>query len=133
MVEASFTVYHRRATQLADAMKLCRDDLSAYASAAALLAIHSAISYSDAVLIGLGGTRPRGENHREAVTALRRACTRAKIDQHGITHYQKLVSTKTDISYGEKRVDDERVEALCITAERFRVWAERILQKREGR
>jgi hypothetical protein len=133
MVDARFTVYHRRATQLADAMKLCQDDLPAYASAAALLAVHSAISYSDAVLIGLGGTRPQGENHREAVTALRRACTRAKIDQHGITHYQKLVSTKTDISYGEKRVDDGRVEALCITAERFRVWAERILQKREGR
>ena len=133
MAEASFTVYHRRATQLADAMKLCRDDLSAYASAAALLAVHSAISYSDAVLIGLGGTRPRGENHREAVTALRRACTRAKIDQQGIRHFQKLLGVKTDISYGEKRVDDERVEALCITAERFQVWAERILRKREGR
>ena len=70
-------------------MKLCQDDLSAYASAAALLAVHSAISYSDALLIGLGGTRPRGENHREAVTALRRACTGAKIDHQGITHFQK--------------------------------------------
>ena len=133
MLEASFTVYYRRAMQLADAMKLCRDDLPAYASAAALLAVHSAISYSDAVLIGLGAARPRGENHREAVTALRRTCTRAKIDAHGITHYQKLVSAKTDISYGEKRIDDEKAEALCITAERFRVWAERILQQREGR
>lgn len=133
MGEVHFTVYRRRATQLADAMKLCQDDLPAYASAAALLAVHSAISYSDAVLIGLGGTRPRGENHREAVTALRRACTRAKIDQQGITHYQKLMSIKTDISYGEKRVEDEWVETLCISAERFRVWAERILHKREGR
>jgi hypothetical protein len=114
-------------------MKLCRDDLPAYASAAVLLAVHSAISYSDAVLIGLGGTRPRGENHREAVTALKHACTKAKVDQHGIRHFQNLVSAKTDISYGEKHVDDERVEALCITAERFRVWAERILQQREGR
>lgn len=133
MIEASLAVYYRRATQLADAMKLCRDDLPAYASAAALLAVHSAITYSDAVLIGLAGTRPRGENHREAVTALRRACNRAKVDQQGISHYQKLVGIKTDISYGEKRVEDERAEALCITAERFRVWAERILQKREGR
>jgi hypothetical protein len=133
MVEASFTVYHRRATQLADAMKLCRDDLSAYASAAALLAVHSAISYSDAVLIGLGGARPRGENHREAVTALKRVCTWAKVDQNGIKHFQSLVGVKTDISYGEKQNDNERVSKLCITADRFRVWAERILQKREGR
>jgi hypothetical protein len=40
---------------------------------------------------------------------------------------------KTDVSYGEKRVDDERATALFVTAERFRVWAERILQQREGR
>ena len=133
MVEARLAVYYRRATQLADAMKLCREDLSAYASAAALLAVHSAISYSDALLIRLSDTRPRGENHREAISALKRACTKAKIDQHGIKHFQNLVSAKTDVSYGEKRVDDERVEALCITAERFQVWAERILQQREGR
>jgi len=133
MIGASFTVYYRRATQLADAMKLCQEDLSAYASAVALLAVHSAISYSDALLIGLGSTRTRGENHREAITALKRACTRAKIDQQGIGHFQKLLSVKTDVSYGEKRVDDERATALFVTAERFRVWAERILQQREGR
>ena len=133
MVEARFTVYYRRATQLADAMKLCQGDLSAYASAAALLAVHSAISYSDAVLIGLSGARPRGENHREAITALKRACSGARIDHRGITHLDRLLGAKTDISYGEEQVDDERITALCIAAERFQVWAERILQRREGR
>jgi hypothetical protein len=133
MVEARFIVYHRRATQLADAMKLCQDDLSAYASAAALLAVHSAISYSDAVLIGLGGARPRGENHREAITALKRACTGAGVDLRGIVHLRKLLGSKTDISYGEQQVDNERIAALCIAAERFETWAERILQKRGGR
>jgi hypothetical protein len=133
MVEAGFAIYYRRAAQLADAMKLCQDDLASYASAAALLAVHSAISYSDALLTGLASRRPHGENHQEAVTALKRACTRARIDHQGIPHFQVLLSAKTEISYGEKRVDDERVAALCIKAERFRVWAERILQKREGR
>ena len=133
MIEASFTVYHRRARQLAGAMKLCQDDLAAYASAAALLAVHSAISYNDALLIGLGGARPRGENHREAVPALKRTCTKAGIDHLGIAQYQKLLSAKTGISYGDKQVDDEKVTALCIAAERFQTWAERILQKREGR
>ena len=114
-------------------MKLCQEDLSEYASAAALLAVHSAISYNDALLIGLGGARPRDENHREAVTALKRACTGAKIDHRGIAHLQSLLGAKTEISYGEKRVDNERIKALCIAAERFQVWAERILQGREGR
>lgn len=136
MIHASLAVYHRRAMQLADAMKLCQVDLAAFASAAALLAVHSAISYSDAVLIVLGSSRPRGENHREAIGALKRACTAARIDKQGIPHFQRLIGAKSDISYGEKRVDGERVVALCATAERFQVWAERILQRqqpREGR
>jgi len=133
MIDARFTVYYRRATQLADAMKLCEGELSVYASAAALLAVHSAISYNDAILIGLGGTRPRGENHQEAITALKRACTGARIECQGIAHLQRLLGAKTDVSYGEKQVDNERIEALCIAAERFQVWAERILQRREGR
>ena len=133
MIEASFTVYYRRATQLADAMKLCQDDPTAYASAAALLAVHSAISYSDAVLLGLGSSRPRGENHREAITALKRACTRAGIEIQGLPHFQRLIGAKSDISYGDKQVDNDRVKALCAAAERFQVWAERVLQRREGR
>ena len=133
MNEASFTVYYRRATQLANAMKLCQDDLPAYASAVALLAVHSAISYSDAILIGLGGVRPRAENHWEAVAALKRTCTKAGIDRQGIPHFQRLLSAKTDISYGEKQVDNEKVTALYWAAVRFQTWAERILPRREGR
>jgi hypothetical protein len=133
MVKVCSTVYHRRARQLAGAMKLCQDDLTAYASAAALLAVHSAISYSDAILTGLGGARPRGENHREALTALKRICTKAGIDHQGITHFQRLLSAKTDISYGEKSVNEVRITALCEAAKRFETWAERILQRQEGR
>jgi hypothetical protein len=133
MVDARLEVYHNRAEQLADAMKLCQDDLHSYASAAVLLAVHSAISYNDAVILGLGGERPRSPDHRQAVPALKRACTGAKIDQQGVTQLTKLVNAKTDISYGDKMIDDERVSALCIAAERFQVWAERVLQKQRGR
>jgi hypothetical protein len=130
---AGFDTYYRRAIQLADAMRLCQDDLPAYASAAALLAVHSAISYNDAVLIGLGSRRPRSENHRAAVSALKQACTREGVDHQGIPHFEKLLSAKTDISYGEKHVDDERIAKLCTYAERFQKWEERTLQQREGR
>ena len=133
MIETRFTVYHRRARQLAGAMKLCQDGMPEYASAVALLAVHSAISYSDALLIGLGGKRPRGENHREAITALKRVCTGAKIEQQGIAHLQKLLSAKTDVSYGEKPVSEVRITALCDAATRFETWAERVLHSRKGR
>ena len=68
-----------------------------------------------------------------AATALKRACTGARIDHDGITQLQKLLSAKTDISYGEKQVDDERTTALCKAADRFQTWAERILKNLEGR
>jgi hypothetical protein len=133
MLDASFAVYYRRAAQLASAMRLCRDDLSAYGYAAALLAVHSAISYSDAVMIGLIGKRPRGEDHRQAIIALKRACAGAKIDQRGISNLQALLSVKTDISYGDQVIDNVRIEALCDAAERFQTWADRVLAKKEGR
>ena len=114
-------------------MRLCQDDLPGYASAAALLAVHSAISFSDALLIGLGGKRPRGENHNEAIPALKRACTGAKIDHQGVAHLQKPLSAKTDVSYGDKQIDFEKTTALCNAATRFETWAERVLQRGEGR
>ncbi|HZB87951.1 MAG TPA: hypothetical protein VE291_04775 [Terracidiphilus sp.] len=132
MGTADLGTYHRRAVQLADAMKLCQDDLPAYASAAGLLAVHSAISYSDAVLIGLGGKRPRGEDHRQAAAALKRACTQTRIDQRGIRHLETLLSAKAEIAYGERETTQDRIKALCITAERFRAWSEPILRRRRG-
>lgn len=130
MADARFDVYYRRAIQLADAMRLCQDDMAAYASAAALLAVHSAISYSDALLIMLTSRRSHGENHRDAVRTLKMACTSAKIDQQGVAHFQKLLNAKTNISYGDQQVDDERAKALCITAGRFQAWVEKRIAER---
>jgi hypothetical protein len=123
----SLKIYHDRAVQLADGMRLCQDDLAAYASTAALLAVHSGISYGDAVLIRLEGKRPKHEDHRQTVALIEKACRKAGIDSKGITHLQQLLSAKNDISYGDKSIDDTRIARLCIAAERFHRWAERIL------
>ena len=31
---------------------------------------------------------------------------------------------KTDISYGDKEVDNQLADALCVAADRFEAWAE---------
>jgi hypothetical protein len=127
MAEISVELYHGRALQLANAMKLCRDDLPSYAWAAALLAIHSAISYCDAVLIKLDGRRSHSQDHGQAVAAVIKACKKRKIQAEGIRHLDKLVGAKTNISYGDEQVGRETVEVLCLAAERFQAWAERLL------
>jgi hypothetical protein len=133
MDEISVVVYHGRALQLADAMKLCHDDMVAYAAAVGLLAVHSAISFSDAVLISLTGKRPHTQDHKQALAAITKACRKANIRTNGVKHLVKLVGAKTDVSYGEKAVDDERIEFLFVSAGRFQAWAERLLKRKRSR
>ncbi len=132
MDEIRIEVYHERATQLADAMELCHDSMADYASAVALLAVHSAISFNDALLTRLTGKRPKGDDHERVVSATRNACVKDNIEMQGIKHLARLLSAKTDISYGDKEVEYERIETLYETARRFQTWAERVI-KRKGK
>ncbi len=124
MDEISDRVYRDRGSQLAKAMRLCRYNHPAYPSAAALLAVHSAIAYNDAVQIKLTGDRLRSQDHGQALAAIKRACGTAKIEPRGIAHLGRLLSVKTDVSYGDKDVDNQLAESLCVAADRFEAWAE---------
>lgn len=130
MTEASITVYEDRALQLAKAMNLCRRTETYYPSAAALLAVHSAIAYNDAVVMKLTGERPKTQDHSQAIAALRRACGRAKIEPEGISHLSRLLGAKTDISYGDRYVTNQLADVLCVAADRFEAWAERFVLKK---
>ena len=128
MSDIGLSVYHTRALQLADAMQLCRDDMDAYGSAAALLAIHSAISYNDAVVLTLLGRRPNTEDHQRAITATEKACAMARVNEkQGVKHLRKLLGAKNDVAYGDRQLEPATIEGLCIAAERFQTWAERLL------
>ena len=127
MAEISLGVYHGRALQLANAMELCHDDMTGYSAAVGLLAVHSAISYNDAVQIKLTGRRTKSEYHSRAIRATEAACQNARIGLRGVKHLEKLLSAKTDVSYGDERVDNRRVEFLYQSARAFRAWAEGIL------
>jgi hypothetical protein len=125
-------VYHGRALQLANAMNLCHAGIETYASAVALLAVHSAILFSDAVLIRLTGQRSHSKNHRKALEAITEACKNAKIRTDGVKHLHKLMSAKTDVSYGDKEVDEQTVQVLYVAAGRFQAWAEHVLKNERG-
>lgn len=125
MSEVVFEVYRERAREFADAMRLCNDDIRSYASAVALLAVHSAISYNDALLIKLTGVRPKGDNHNSVIHSAKRACEKANVDPAGIKHLEKLLGAKTEVSYGDHKVGTEYAQTLNIAAERFQAWVER--------
>ena len=113
-------------------MELCHDGIENYASAVALLAVHSAITFGDVVLITLTGRRSRVQDHRRAITSITAACKKAEVHPDGIRHLSALVGAKTDVSYGDEEVDRQRAEVLYVAARRFQTWAEGVLRTKEG-
>ena len=108
-------------------MRLCRED-SAYAAATALLAVHSAIAYNDALQAKLVGKVKQGKNHVATVAETRKACKQARLPDQGLRHLQKLIGFKSDISYGDRNVETQLSQELSIDAERFESWALRLLK-----
>jgi hypothetical protein len=108
-------------------MRLCRGD-AAYMAATALLAVHSSIAYNDAVYVKLTGKRHHNEDHQAAISNTRKVCDRLRLPVAGLSHLKRLIGYKTYISYGDQRVEDDLVEVLCLSAERFEAWAVNILR-----
>ncbi len=92
--------------------------------AAALLAIHSAISYADALRYGLGDDRLSSGSHGDAAGTLRKLCVAKGLpDLTGIAHLEYLLSKKTPVSYGSQRIPEGQIDVMLLRAERFARWA----------
>jgi len=118
----SVDVFVGRAKQLRIARELVKDDAD-YSSATALLAVHSAISLNDALLVQWTGKWTQGKSHQEAVNQTERECGRRQIDKAGLKHLRTLVGDKSAISYGDKSTSHSTARSLAESAKRFEAWA----------
>lgn len=117
--------YLGRARDFLKGMELLKDDLPEFRYSPALLAIHGAISYCDALRIGLGGEQMSSEDHQTAARELRRLLTTRKHDeQNGVDRLEKLLAQKSLIAYFPKRLSDKDLAAVIQQARRFALWAE---------
>ena len=122
MEAARVRIYIDRAADFYAGLDLMRDGTE-YRHSSALLAIHSAIAYSDALRIGLGDERLYGDDHREALKSLRRLLRATRLnDESGLPHFEYLLSMKTFVAYSDKRLDRSRVRLISLNAERFANW-----------
>ncbi|MFZ0690184.1 MAG: hypothetical protein WA891_08065 [Acidobacteriaceae bacterium] len=119
--------FQHRALQMSDAMKLLEDDLANYASAVALLAVHSAIAWNDAVQIRLTGNRVKYRNHKQTADHTRRICGSHGIDVSGIRHFEALLGSKNAVAYDETMILEPAADKARTHALRFETWALRIL------
>jgi len=77
-------------------MKLAADDLPAYRTGIALLAVHSAISLNDAIAAGLTGKAGRHQDHLTAAAELERSARKHRISNlNGVSHLRRLLAEKT--------------------------------------
>jgi hypothetical protein len=118
--------YIQRATDFLEGMKLTRTDQS-YWNSSALLAIHSAVSYSDALRVGLGDQKLSADDHNKAADALQKMLpSKATRNQTGLAHFRYLLSKKHLVAYDDHRLEHTDYETLFTRAERFALWADKI-------
>ena len=119
--------YLGRARDFLRGMALLKDQLDQYSFSLALLAIHGAISYCDALRIGLGSKRVSSEDHksvtRELVSLL---ASRRCDDRQGVERLERLLVYKSLVAYSVHRVSEKDIRLIVQQAERFAQWAERI-------
>ena len=105
-------------------MQLTGDDLGAYGTSVALLAVHSSISLNDAILVAVTGRKRSAQDHMVAANELERTCDQLRVkDKRGVQHLRWLLSQKTDVAYGTKRLDRDRIVAAKDKAEKSFSWA----------
>jgi len=114
----------RRARDFFKGMDLLKDDLAGYRYSSAMLGIHSAISYCDAIRTGLGSKTLSSEDHHTAVTDLRFQLAARRFDAGvGTDRLARLLGCKGKIAYGpiESGLDFGRIVQDAL---RFAAWAE---------
>ncbi len=118
--------YLNRARDLLKGMDFLKEDLVELGYSSALLAIHGAISYSDALRIGLGGTDLSSDDHQSATRELQQMLTARKYEKpEGVTRLARLLGDKGAVAYGSVPVEQTKFKSIVQQAERFAVWAEK--------
>jgi hypothetical protein len=124
----AITVQHHlsRARDFFKGMDLLKDDLDGYQYSSALLGIHSAVSYCDALRIGMGSETLSSDDHRSAAKELRTLLSSRRYEeQNGVDRLERLLGQKSMIAYSQERANEKNIKSVVQQAERFALWAER--------
>jgi hypothetical protein len=101
------------------------DDIVSYKYSPALLGIHGAISYCDALRMGLGSEKLSSDDHRSAAVDLKSLLASRKFEKlQGVDRLGKLLSRKSRIAYAAEATREDEINDIVVQAERFAAWAE---------
>jgi hypothetical protein len=103
-------------------MELHDEDLASILSAIGLLAVHSAISLADAVLVHHVGQRSDGDHARAAAELKALSAGRRIKDQSGIQTLKGLLGEKNEFAYNAKYLTTQDAKSAFDQARSFATW-----------
>ncbi len=92
-------------------------------TAAAVLIVHAAIAYTDALTIKFGSAKSAGEYHGQAADLLRQILHLSSADEKAIKRFDKLIGEKTKVSYTGLTPTSSKVSSMMKDLTRYRDWA----------
>lgn len=113
--------YRQRADSFYQAAQLLDLDVT-YGPAVGLLAVHSSIALTDAVLVAEEGARSKEDSHGVAANQLEKLCLARGLDRVGLRYLRDLLSKKTRFSYGEDAVRDDEFKSAKVKMEQYTKW-----------
>jgi hypothetical protein len=104
---------------------ILNDEFVKFSYSLALIGIHCAISYSDALRSGLGREKLSSDDHNKAASDLETLLKSRNLENRkGIGHLKKLLGEKSNIEYEPVTVRENEIEDVVKHTERFAKWAE---------
>lgn len=117
--------YLDRARDFLKGMDLLQEDLAEYRYSPALLGIHGAISYCDALRIGLGSEGVSSDDHGNAARDLKSLLVSRNYENlQGTDRLGKILSKKSRIAYTADTPTENEIKQIVLDAKRFADWAE---------
>ncbi len=121
-------LFIERGDQLSKSRNLMRGSPE-YASALALVSIHSAIAFNDALLVKLTGRHTMPTDHSGAAKRTKKECSLKNIPPKNIKNLEELLKAKTRVSYSDEKTTSEIAERLAVSSERFESWVRPLIRQ----
>lgn len=124
---SKYREYQRVAEHFYDAAKDSVD--LEYWTAAAVLIVHAAIAYADALCIKVAGQCSVGESHEHTVTLLEEQVAGRDEKKKALNQLRYIIEEKTRVSYLGEMISPSQTKNLLKRLERFREWVISILTR----
>ncbi len=123
--KSRYSDFLKVARNFSDGAKLASD--YNYYNAAGVLIVHSAIAYSDAICIRIGGIKVSGDNHYEIISVLKDIVLDSPDKKKAINHLKSIIDHKNKVSYFGDIYNKRDIDSLWKHFEIFKEWALSIL------